>query len=141
MGSERFPADDPREWLNRARSNLIRSNNLLPEVFLEDLCFDAQQAAEKAFKALLLQRSVDFPRIHDLAELVNILERSGEEIPPGVREAGKLSRFAVFTRYPGLARPVEKEEHEEAVRIAEAVVSWVARRLSVLRAQAGSESD
>ena len=24
MATERFPADDPREWLNRARSNFIR---------------------------------------------------------------------------------------------------------------------
>lgn len=83
---------------------------------------------------------MDFPRIHDLAELLNILERSGEDIPPGVREAGKLSRFAVFTRYPGLARSVEQEEHEEAVRIAETVVSWVGKRLSMLSEQASGES-
>ena len=24
---ERFPHDDPREWMNRARSNLIRAEN------------------------------------------------------------------------------------------------------------------
>ncbi len=89
---------------------------------------------------MLLHRRVDFPRIHDLAELLNLLGRSGEEIPPGVREAGKLSRFAVFTRYPGLARPVEEDEHEEAVRIAETVVSWVAKRLSMLSEQASGES-
>ena len=37
--------DDPREWLNRARSNLERAQTTLPGVYLEDLCFDAQQAA------------------------------------------------------------------------------------------------
>ena len=50
---ERFPPDDPREWINRARSNLIKAANRVPGVYLEDLCFDAQQAAEKAVKALL----------------------------------------------------------------------------------------
>ncbi len=29
-------------------------------VYLEDLCFDAQQAAEKAIKAVLIARSIPF---------------------------------------------------------------------------------
>ncbi len=49
---ERFPPDDPREWLNRARSNLVRAKNRIPGAYLEDLCFDAQQAAEKAIKGV-----------------------------------------------------------------------------------------
>jgi HEPN domain-containing protein len=53
MPPERRPPDDPREWINRARSNLVRAQTTLPGVYLEDLCFDAQQAAEKAIKAVL----------------------------------------------------------------------------------------
>jgi hypothetical protein len=49
MPRERFAPDDPREWLNRARSNLAQASVRLPEVYLEDLCFQAQQAAEKAW--------------------------------------------------------------------------------------------
>ena len=45
---ERFSPDDPREWLNRARSNLALAKNRIPGAYLEDLCFEAQQAAEKA---------------------------------------------------------------------------------------------
>ena len=45
---ERFPPDDPREWMNRARSNLALAKNRVAEAYLEDLCFEAQQAAEKA---------------------------------------------------------------------------------------------
>jgi predicted nucleotidyltransferase len=53
MPGKRFPPDDPREWLNRARSNLAKAKSAAdaPDVYLEDLCFDAQQAAEKAVKA------------------------------------------------------------------------------------------
>ena len=32
---ERFPPDDPREWLNHARSNLAMAKNRVPEVYLE----------------------------------------------------------------------------------------------------------
>ena len=42
---ERFPPDDLREWLNRAKSNLAMANNRIPDAYLEDLCFEAQQAA------------------------------------------------------------------------------------------------
>lgn len=44
-----------REWLQRAKGNLARTKQPKPpEAFWEDLCFDAQQAAEKAIKAVLL---------------------------------------------------------------------------------------
>ena len=55
MPPKRLSPDDPREWLNRARSNLTKAKAKSPEVYLEDLCFDAQQAAEKAIKAVLLK--------------------------------------------------------------------------------------
>ncbi len=61
MPPERFPPDDPREWLNRASSNLAQAKADHPDVYLEDLCFNAQQAAEKSIKALLLHHGIRFP--------------------------------------------------------------------------------
>jgi len=63
---ERLPPTDPREWLNRARSNLAQARVRCPEVYLEDLCFNAQQAADKAIKALLIAHGVRFPYVHDI---------------------------------------------------------------------------
>jgi tRNA G37 N-methylase TrmD len=40
------------------------------------------------------------------------------------RQAERLTRFAVFTRYPGISPPVTPGEYEEAVSIAEAVIRW-----------------
>ena len=42
MSPERRPPDDPRGWLNRARSNLVQARATLPGVYLDDLCFNAQ---------------------------------------------------------------------------------------------------
>ena len=126
---ERFPPDDPREWLNRARSNLARAKVLVPGSYLEDLCFDAQQAAEKAIKAVMIRRDIDFPYIHDLARLLMILEARGEGIPPTIRHAAKLTQYAVHTRYPGFEEPVSEPEYQEAIAIAEAVVRWAEERL------------
>ena len=126
---ERFPPDDPREWINRARSSLIRASNRIPGFYLEDLCFDAQQAAEKAIKALLISRGVEFPYVYDLSLLLTLLEEAGETLPEVVRQAYKLNPYATTTRYPDVADPVSEQEYAEAVEIAETVVSWAQTRL------------
>ena len=121
---ERFPHDDPREWLNRARSSLAHARNRAAEVYLEDLCFCAQQAAEKAIKALMIARGIEFPYVHDLDHLLSLLAERGETIPSAIRRASELTRYATATRYPAAVRPVTETEYVEAVEQAEAVVRW-----------------
>jgi hypothetical protein len=91
MSLERFPSDDPREWLNRARSNLAsaRGGINIPDVYLA------------------------------------LVEQAGRTVPEQVKEAARLSDYAVEARYPGLAEPVTREEYEEAVTIATEVIHWV----------------
>jgi len=124
--ASRFPADDPREWLNRANSNLARArgSRAIPGVYLEDVCFDAQQAVEKAFKAVLLLRGVDFPWVHDLTELLDLVRETGSEVPEGIATAVDLTEYATGGRYPGSDEPVTEEECAAAIRSAEAVVAW-----------------
>jgi len=45
---------DPQAWLLRAKSNfnLAEKGGRLKGVLFEDLCFNAQQAAEKALKSV-----------------------------------------------------------------------------------------
>ena len=126
MSPERRGGDDPAEWLRRAKSNLIRAREdiRLAGVAKEDLCFDAQQAAEKAIKAVLIHLGIRFPYIHDLAALLALVEEQGESLPPHVREAARLTRFAVETRYPSFDEPVTQEEYEQALATAEAIVRW-----------------
>src|SRR5438093_421489 len=129
MTRKRLPPDDPHEWLNRARGNLVRAGVLLPGAFLEDLCFDAQQAAEKAIKAVFIARGERFPFVHDLEKLLGLLERNGLTVPKYVRQAGRLSRFASVMRYPVLEPPVTPRVHRRAVRIATEVLGWSERQV------------
>ncbi len=130
MPTTRLPPDDPREWLNRARSNLTKARNATPGVYLEDLCFDAQQAAEKAVEAVFIHRGERFPYVHDLNQLLQLLEDNGLSIPKYVREADQLSRYAVETRYPGLSAPVTPAKYRRALRIAEQVVRWAEAQIA-----------
>jgi len=57
--------------------------------------------------------------------LLTVLEQAGQEIPQSVRQAERLTRFAVFTRYPGIAAPISQEEYAEALGVAGEVVRWV----------------
>jgi len=66
---------DPHAWLQRAYSNLrLAEKGRGPEIILEDLCFNAQQAAEKALKAVCLHKEQDFPKTHSITRLIDILE-------------------------------------------------------------------
>jgi len=127
----------PADWLRRARSNLIRARQPpSPGVLWEDLCFDAQQAAEKAIKGLLVFYGIPFRFVHDIAELLTCLQARGVALPDEIRAAAMLSDYAVAARYPGPMEPVTEEEYQEAILIAEQVVSWVERLI-----QAASPND
>jgi len=129
MARKRFSPDDPREWLNRARSNLIRARRTSTDVYLEDNCFDAQQAAEKAIKAVFILRGESFPYTHNLEDLLKRLERNGLKVPKYVHKSHELTRFASEPRYPGSSGPVTKREYKRFVRIAEAVIGWATRQV------------
>lgn len=47
---QRFPPDDPREWLNRARSNLARARMGLdnPEIYLERAGYHLSESIKRA---------------------------------------------------------------------------------------------
>ena len=129
MPPERFAPDDPREWLNRARCDLALARMEAPGIYLEDLCFHAQQAVEKALKVLLIHYHVAFPYVHDLARLLTLLDEAGEPIPDDIRDAAQLTSFAVLARYPGIAAPISHERYKQGISLGERVVRWAEERL------------
>ena len=69
-----------RQWLLKAEEDLNAAKSLVTygDTFLSTVCFRSQQAAEKYLKAFLTNRQVEFPKTHDIDELLdairNILE-------------------------------------------------------------------
>ena len=113
------------EWLRYAKGNLARAKQEKPEdTPWEYLCFDAQQAAEKAVKAVLVFDEIEFPRTHELAELLTLAERAGEAVPDDLWEAHDLTGYATHRRYPGEEQPVTEAHYREALTIAERMVRW-----------------
>lgn len=124
------------EWLRRSHSNLARCRQpRSPEIYFEDLCFDAQQSAEKAIKAVFILHGKRFPLTHDLAELLESLESFVSEIPEGVRLSTELTDYAVVTRYPNWGRSVTVEDFERALSLAQAVVDFVDHHFAQVKSQ------
>ncbi len=125
MPPKKASTGTPQDWLLRAKGNLARAKQSKPkEAFWEDLCFDAQQAAEKAVKAVLRFHRIDFPKTHDLRQLFTLLDSKGKALPGEIWDAVDLTDYAVETRYPGLAEAVTKQEYGEAVVLAQKVIKW-----------------
>lgn len=130
MPPERDIPGSPREWLARAKGDLALAKAPLPsEGFYEDLCFHAQQAAEKALKAVYRQHGWPFRYVHSLEELLTGLRQRGLVVPSDLDESVTLTEYAFATRYPGTGEPVSREEYEHAVELAEAVVAWAEREI------------
>ena len=118
-------SDNPRGWLARARSNLLLAESGRQRgVFLEDLCFEAQQSAEKALKAVCVFYKIEFPKTHSMTTLTALLEQAGVQLPPEVREADPLTSYAVQARYPDWNEAVTDSEYQSALTIAKHVVAW-----------------
>jgi HEPN domain-containing protein len=124
---KRSKPGSPEEWLAHAESdlNLARLGKDRDDILPEQVCFHAQQAAEKGLKAVLLHRKIEFPFIHDIEALLEIMTQSGLVVPPDVADAGALTPYAVEARYPGYEEEITPSQVAEAIRLAERVVSWV----------------
>jgi HEPN domain-containing protein len=133
MSGPRYQPDDPREWLNRARSNLRLAALSAPDVYREELCYNAQQAAEKAIKAVFVELGKPFPFTHNLAQLLELLTEAGIEVPADVLSAKHLTRFAFEARYPGAGPEVTSELYQQCLKIAEATLRWAEGRVGGTR--------
>ena len=124
---KRSKPGSPEEWLAHAESdlNLARLGKDRDDILPEQVCFHAQQAAEKGLKAVLLHRKIEFPFVHDIEALLEIMTQSGLVVPPDVADAGALTPYAVEARYPGYEEEITPSQVAEAIRLAERVVSWV----------------
>jgi len=129
-GGGRFPRL-PDEWLTHAKSDLRLARIASQDEFVrkEHACFHAQQAAEKAIKAVLLSHKLEFPLVHDIDELLEIAEDGGIVLPENVREAGLLTPYAVESRYPGHWFEITEDDVADALRSAEHAVEWAEREL------------
>ena len=85
-------------------------------------CFHAQQAAEKALKAVMCLHSLEFRRTHDLEALAGILNKIDVTPPVADHDLRCLTPYAVEFRYDDAA--IHLISGEAAGQLISAVLAW-----------------
>jgi HEPN domain-containing protein len=112
-------------WFDRAKSSLELAKAIVsPFVYYEDLCYQTQQAVEKALKGLLIYFKEEPSFTHNIEILLDELLKY-TDVPENVKNATKLTKYAVLTRYPGEYDELTKEDYEESINIATNCLEWV----------------
>lgn len=87
--------------------------------------FLSQQAIEKALKAILIENTDNFPRIHNIVELSRKVA-APKEI---TEHCAKVNPAYTATRYPDVAMDFDKGEVEELIQSTVEVLAWAGKEL------------
>jgi len=127
-------ANRARDWLSEAEYDLETAVILLENRRYNAACFYAQQAAEKAVKAVLLSRNI-WRVGHSVLDLLKEL-RHHVEVPEELLDAARaLDKHYIPPRYPNVfnsGAPHEyytEEDAREAVELAGKVLAFARRAL------------
>lgn len=98
------PSDQARLLLRKAAQDLAVLDKLIDDPAIDDetLGFHAQQAAEKAIKALLALAGCDYPRSHNIGLLLDLLHSQGIGVPGNADALAARTPFGTLFRYDDL---------------------------------------
>ena len=114
------------DWLRLAQADLAIAQIVNDErITTEILVFHAQQAVEKALKALLVQRQVEFPKTHSIGMLLNLCKEAKYDVPDDLDETATMTAYAVVTRYPGIELHISTKDALDASELAMQLLAWV----------------
>jgi HEPN domain-containing protein len=116
-----------RQWLLKAEEDLNAAKSLLTYgiTFLSAVCFHSQQAAEKYLKAYLTFRQVEFPKTHDIDEILDLIAPVNGKLSESLRDTIVLTNYGVDVRYPGDFPGVTGGDAKQAIQMAEKVRTLV----------------
>jgi HEPN domain-containing protein len=123
------PHDHAASLLLKASHDLIAARAILAagDAF-DTVCFHAQQAVEKSLKAVLAWREIEYPRRHDVGELLELVKPLAPDVAHYAERIIDLAPYAVEIRYEIEFEPSD-DQAVEAVQTAEEVYELIKRML------------
>ena len=128
-------AERSRDWFRQAEHDLAHARSAASAGDHDWACFAAQQAAEKAVKALAGRLGGEAWG-HSLLAMITELATVDPEIQSLRETVIRLDRYYILTRYPNgfdAGAPLDyflESDSREAIDHAEKVIEFVRRRLS-----------
>lgn len=123
------------DWLRQSERDLQHARNSLKDGDYEWACFAAQQAAEKALKALY-QRLAGEAYGHSILKMMKDLPKSVRPVPDLMKKGADLDKFYIPTRYPNgfdWGAPMdyfEKQDAAKAIEDAAEVIRYAKSKIS-----------
>ncbi len=112
-----------RGWQKQATTCYASATTLAAEEVPTDaVCFHAQQACEKAVKALIAATGSAPQRTHDLTTLLNDALVAGWIVDPLRQPCEIVNPYSVTARYPGVHLDPSLDEARSCAATAESVV-------------------
>ena len=112
-----------REWVRKAENDLKGASHTLKlggECPADVVCFHAQQVVEKYLKAALVAEGTDFPRTHDITEIMSLMPKDHRP-NISIEENRRLTAYATLMRYPGDYQPLSLGDARSSVALARRV--------------------
>ena len=131
---------DPDAWIRHAKSDLALARARPRDVLPEHRCWHAQQAAEKALKAVLVSRGAEVAHTHNFNTILRALKAEGVSVPASVGVVRDLGRHAAETRYPALGEASEFRPEEE-IKKARAALIWAKKEIARAKAEKNRTGD
>ncbi|HKB39851.1 MAG TPA: HEPN domain-containing protein [Gemmataceae bacterium] len=120
-----------REWIVKADQDLAAAAHILKlgkAAPVDIICFHAQQCVEKYLKAILVYRSLPFPKSHNIRVLMGLVPRRSRPTLADVLQ-DRLTEYASAARYPESGLDISLTAARKAVTLARRVRREVRRKL------------
>lgn len=93
-------ANPSKPWLDKATEDLAVARLVLTEKHTAHACSLSQQSIEKSLKAYLITKARTYPRIHNLAELLDLCEQIDPAFSQFMDDCIRVDEYYIPTRYP-----------------------------------------
>jgi HEPN domain-containing protein len=122
-----------QEWLQWAENDAKAAELLEPRGGFENIvAFLAQQAVEKALKAICLYVQAPFMRTHDLAILLGLVSVEAPDFSAEWNSVAALTKYCFAGRYPDTGTSITAADAEAAAKLAREFVAaaraWIGDR-------------
>jgi HEPN domain-containing protein len=126
-------------WLKQAEYDIEAAKKSLEDEYHEWACFQAEQAAEKALKSVLVYYGRSAPKLHKLGVLIGLVKNVETRFRGIHIDIAELQSYTFNARYPFLIPGnyetphdyITKEDAEICIKQAETILNLIKEFLNV----------
>ena len=118
--------EEIKKWMEQAMEDYSTAKFNFDGEKYKSAAFWCQQSIEKTLKALLIKKTNNFPKIHDLTRLAKL-----NEAPIKIIElCAKINPAYIASRYPDSPKKYTEEECEQIIKYCAEVLAWTEKNLN-----------